>query len=44
MDKCVLHDHIIPQIQGIEKGDTLYIVSDILRLSIVSKEMGFFHE
>jgi aminoglycoside 3-N-acetyltransferase len=40
MDKYVLHDHIIPKIQGIEKGDTLYIVSDILRLSIVSKEMG----
>lgn len=40
MEKIILHDQIIPEVQGIEKGDTLYVVSDILQLSIVSKELG----
>lgn len=40
MEKFILHEQIISQIKGIEKGDVLYVVSDILRLSVLSREMG----
>lgn len=40
MGEVILHDQIISKINGIENGDTVYVVSDILRLSIISKEFG----
>lgn len=40
MSEYISYERIIEKIDGISKGDTVYVISDILALSIAAKENG----
>ena len=40
MNGYISYENVIGQIEGIEKGDIVYVVSDILALSLAARENG----